>query len=156
MKRARKTGYTLVEVLVVIAIFATLISAATRLFGDAWTSIHRATTHIQTAQTVRLVADRWRAVVRETSPGDWQTANGQFNAGNQRVFFDSRHVVFGNGKTERRIHLPGSLTGQFSIEKKKTGVDCAVLTLAWERRYFRVTKTESIRVAGCARGGIAQ
>ncbi len=143
----------MVELLTVLAIFATLVSAATRLFGDAWVSIRRATTHMETAQTVRLVADRWRAVVHETQPGSWQIADGRFTAGAEQVFFDDRHVVFKNGDTERRLHLPGSLAGRFSIEHKEAGADCAVLTLEWERRYFRASATERVRIVGCAGKG---
>jgi prepilin-type N-terminal cleavage/methylation domain-containing protein len=156
MKTQRNRGYTLVEMLVVVAISAVLLSGATRLFGDAWVAIRRATTHMQTAQNLRLVADRWRAVVRRTEPRDWQVADGRFAAGDERVFFDGRHVVFKNGDTERRIHLPGSLTGRFGVERRETGADCAVLTLEWERRYFRASATERVRIVGCAEKGAGQ
>lgn len=144
-------GYSLIELLTVVAIATVLFSLVGRLFADGWLASRDAITHAENNRLVVIAAQRWQRTLRETDPADWRTNENTLRAGDRYIRRDEDTLVFGDGAGSSAVHLPTGIECTFSIERHPASVDCAVMNLAISSRFFRAARTNTVRIVGCGR-----
>jgi prepilin-type N-terminal cleavage/methylation domain-containing protein len=148
---AGQSAFSLVELLVVLAITATLISAGGKLFSDGWAATHRAIARAESDQMVMILMKRWQAELGNTTPAEWKIENTVFIAGQQSIAIDGRHLAFTGSRGTIKARLPDGAECSFNIERNGTLADCAVLNLAIRRPSRRIAPIEQIRIVSCGK-----
>ena len=144
-----KRGYTLVELLIVVAVTATLLSVIGQFFSDGWVASHRAFRRVESNQLCLLAMSRWQKSLRNTSPRSWRTDGDVFEAGSVRMSSSASHITIRSNDCEKSMLLPQGATCKFSIERDSALASCAVLDISWESKFFRKIKENKVRYVAC-------
>ena len=144
-----KRGYTLVELLIVVAVTATLLSVIGQFFSDGWVASHRAFRRVESNQLCLLVMNQWQNSLRNTSPRSWHADENFFEAGSVLISTSASHITIRNNDSEKSILLPEGATCRFSIERDPTLDSCAVLDISWNSKFFRKIKENKVRFVAC-------
>ncbi len=150
MKRYRCDAFTLIEMLTVMAVSATLLALTTKMFADGWVAAHRSLRDTRRDQTVHLLADRWRRTVHRTERRAWRVGTNEFVAGSHGVICETNRVCFVENDARKGVALlPGMRCG-FAIETHAEGADCAVMHVTWPTHRYRKVVTNAVRIVACA------
>jgi len=150
--RRDTAGFTLIEMLTVMAVSATLLAITTKLFCDGWVAAHRSLADTRRDQTVYMLADRWRRTVHQTERDAWRATESGFTAGNHGVTCETNRVFFVEGTARKGVALPPGMQCRFAIEPQAEGADCAVMLVTWPAHRYRKVETNSVRIVACSRG----
>jgi len=145
----RNTAFTLVEMMVVMAIMVTFISASSRLFSDGLQCSRRSLKQAEINQVILIIMERWQNILNNTSPDEWKVINKKFHAEKISVYQDKRHLVFDNAGSISRFFLPSEVQCSFSVEKPSGLAPCALLSIDWELQRFHSAKTNHVRLVAC-------
>ena len=149
-----RDGYTLAELLAVLAIMSMLIALVGKLWHDGWIASHHATEQAENNQLVTILSRMWQQELRGTTSSEWEVTDAGFRSGKHEIRHDGNHLVFANADSAKRIRLPETAKCVFSIERNQGAADCAVLSLTLPAWYFDQQRKNTMRLVAC--GGAAR
>lgn len=147
-----RRGFTLIEMLVVMFLFAVLSISAGTFLVDAWRAMYRTEQRLLMNQSVPAIHDFWRGVLRETQPDLWRMDDGRLRAGEVTVGRVADRLVYRRGDLERAVPLPAIAETRIHIERGGQTADRAILTLAWSTRRLSTVTSNHVRLVACGRG----
>ena len=148
-----KRGFTITEMLVVLAITFSTLSVVGVFFADSWVGVNRAFHRADNQAVIPLVIKRWQQTLDHTSPSSWSVDHGVFHAGSFLIRQDKAYLVVATGVHESRLLLPPGSTCEFTIETPAGLAPCAVLHLSWDSYYLRKQRTHHLRFVACGKQG---
>lgn len=145
----KKRAFSLTELLIVIALAATVMSLVGRFFADSWLASHRSLRRVENNQLVPILMKEWQRTLSDTTSASWETKGKGFSAGRTSVKQDGSHLVVAKDGKEKRFALPHDSTCRFSIERPAGLAPYAVMVFSWDSRYFRKQKMNQVRFVAC-------
>lgn len=153
----RRVPYTLMEMLVVIALLVALMNLADKLFRGTWDFCRDAVRQTERRQQLLLVRSAWRDVVHRGPVTQLQVTGNATDLSGKRAPETSGKLVLTMGAYTRRATLPPGTDATVSVEPCAAGGgNAAVLTLTWAAGPFAGKRTEAVRLVACAPRGDAQ
>lgn len=146
-----RRGFTLTELLVVLAVTATVISMIGSFFVEGWIAVHRAFRRNDNSQLLPIVMKVWQKSLANTEPASWSVNNTSFNSTPTVVEQEGKHLAVINGDKTQHFLLPNDATCRFSVENSPGLAACAVLDVYWESRYFASCRMNHVRFVACGR-----
>jgi prepilin-type N-terminal cleavage/methylation domain-containing protein len=146
-----KRGFTLTEMLVVVAVAVTFISAASIFFSGSWTSAYRIIQRTNDSQDALILMKQWRMALENTDPTQWETKNGIFSAAGTIISATQSSLLISRGEARKEVRLPPGTTCTFQIEHEAGLAPVAVLQLEWNSKYLQKSKINTVRLAACGR-----
>jgi len=150
-RRTATAGFTLIEMLTVMAVSATLLAITTKLFGDGWVTAMRSLGDTRRDQTVYVLADRWRRTIHQAEREAWTLTESGFSAGRHGVTCESNRVFFVEGAARKGVALQPGMRCDFAIEPHADGADCAVMFVTWPTHRYRTVETNCARIVACTK-----
>jgi len=144
-----KHGFTLMELLIVVAVTTTVIALTGQLFVEGWTISHGAIRRINDNQMIPIIMKTWQKALRHSPPSSWKIAEESFHAGTTIVKQTGKHLVVITDGKEKHILLPQDSTCKFTIEQTPDMTKCAVMDFNWASHYYRNKKMNHVRFVSC-------
>ena len=150
----RQRGFSLCEILIVLAVLSMVMAAFGRFMVDGWIGVRRAGRRAEDMQLALILSEAWRGAVGGTDPAGWVAGGAGFTAGQRVVRRAERHLVVSGGM-ERRVALPAATQCTFAVERRDGAADCAIMNVAWPSRWYRRVVTNCVRLVACGAAGEA-
>lgn len=147
-----RRGFTLVEMLTVVAIVALIIGTIGILFSDVWVMTGRARVEAERSQLTVVLLKRWQQEIHATDPATWVAGDETFSAGSLEVRREGRTLVFRTPAGSWTVLVPDGVMCRFSVERHAPRADCAVFHLEFTTYRYRTAYPRSIRLVACAGG----
>ena len=144
-----RSGFTLTEMFVVIAVVVAVLPIIGTFFADGWVASHRALARVENNQLVPLLMKQWQSVIHNTASDQWSVDEKGFAAGTLRIYQENRHLVVDSGASRRTFLLPADAQCRFVIEEHSGLSDCAVLHVNWKSRYMQRENSKDFRFVAC-------
>ncbi len=131
MKHNRATGFTLIEMMVVVAVSLMLITLVGSFFSNLWLSSRRAIERTSNNQQALILMQEWQQTLSSTDPAAWTTDGATFAAQGLSINQEAGFLVITRGSTSKKVALPASAQCTFSLETPKDSTPLAALNIAW-------------------------
>lgn len=148
----RREGFSLTEMLAVIAVLTVVLSVTGRFFADGWKGMRRVLVRAENNQRLPFVMRSWQDSVSVSSPESWEASADRFRAGAMTARQTGPHLVISNGDSKRAVLLPRGSHCAFTIEREPGRAPCAVMTVTWDSRYSNRREANTVRLVACGRG----
>lgn len=146
-----KRGFTLTEMLLVVAVAVTFISTTSIFFSDSWTSAYRIVRRTNDSQDTLILMKQWRMALANTDPAHWQIQDGTFSSDGISISANKSALLISRDGRQKEVSLPPGTACTFRIEREAGLAPVAVLQLQWNSYYSRKTVTSTVRLAACGR-----
>ena len=144
-------GFTLAEILVVLAVVTLMLPILGRFFADGWVASRRAVTRAEDNQLILLLMKQWQSSLHDADTDGWHTDGNAFSDGTIRVYQDARHMVVEKAGARKTVPLPVGALCKFAIEKHPGLASCAIMSITWKTRRVNREDSEDIRFVACGR-----
>ena len=145
----RKQGFTLMELLIVIGVGASVLTLTGRFFVEGWMSASRAIHRVEDNQTVPIVMTAWQKALRNSTTDDWHVGESTFTAGQILIRQEGPHLSIKTADSVRRVLLPSGAACTFRIERPPDMAPIAVLDLEWSASYHGRAEENRVRLVAC-------
>lgn len=147
-----RSGITLIDALVVVAVFAIIVLGTSSLIVDGLRGIALAQQRTETNRLVLILSHLWQESLRESTPDTWAVDDKGFHAGPLRFSPEHKMLRVDTGRSAFRVSLPPGMTPSFRIEEPEGLAACAVMDVTWTTRYRARETTNHVRLVACGRG----
>ncbi len=131
MRRNKAAGFSLTEMMVVVAVSLTLMSLVGVFFSNLWLSSRRAIERTGNSQQALILMQEWQQTLNSTDPSGWSTDGTSFTSAQLKIHQDAEFLVITRGSTSKKVILPARAQCTFSIETLKDSAPLAALNIAW-------------------------
>jgi hypothetical protein len=116
----RKKPYTLIEMLVVIAVTMVFFQASFKFFYDAFAVCRGVMSRSLSNQEISLVSLEFRDFVKKS--GEWKIENGNLASEWMKVSESNGRLIFSEGTKKNEYSLPDASKVVFHLEKTEANV----------------------------------